>query len=123
MSPDGLFRLSGGDGSAPMMIRLDARTNAWIVTDRLGYVVDLTPAAAELFGLTDRQLMFHELTTLFDDPLPRTLLERLMPGQSLSHAVGIRRADGAVAPMNVEITHVEEWERGAYRWHFAAPPG
>jgi PAS domain-containing protein len=103
------------------MIRSGPRANVWIVTDRFGFIVDATAAVSELFGVSERQLLFRELLTFFDRPLPVEAFERLLPGSSLSHAVAIQRADGTLVPAIVEITHVEEWEYGKFRWHFAFP--
>lgn len=101
------------------VIGFKAKPGAWVVTDRSGYIVDVTDAGARLFGLTPRDLMSRELSAFFERPLRTDPLDRLLPGSSLSSAVAIQRNDGAIVRTTVEITHVEEWERGTFRWEFS----
>jgi PAS domain-containing protein len=108
------------------MIRFEARANVWIVTDRFGFIVDATAAVSDLFGVSHRQLLFRELLTFFDRPLPVEAFDRLLPGSRLSHAVAIQRANGTLVPAIVEIADVEEWEQGKFRQdpdRAQSPPG
>ena len=104
-------------------MRFEAKPGAWVVTDRSGYIVDVSEAAAELFGLTRRQMMSRELLPFFDRPLELKDVERLTPGDTVTHFVAIHAAHGNLIPTIVEITHTEQWERGIFRWQFAVATG
>lgn len=122
-NPPGHESMAINGGGVRIVLRFESKPGAWVVTDRSGFIVDVSEAGAELFGLTARQMMFRELSPFFDRPVELKDVERLLPGETVSHAVAIRGADGTFVPTIVEITHTEEWERGMFRWQFAVAAG
>jgi PAS domain S-box-containing protein len=82
----------------------EATTDALLISDLLGYIVEVNPEACEMYGYTYEELVNLHAVALVPPALKQVIDERLqtiqMGGQFQSQSVGLRK-DGT--PFNLEI--------------------
>lgn len=82
---------------------LQTLPDALVVLDADGLVVRANAAVADLFGVSERELLHRRVDTYFDDVLP---LHEAQSGRNVERELTTRRTDGRTFPTRVTLTRL-----------------